>query len=119
MEKRFAALRIIGTVYKILGGIAGALTLLMLLGICATTLLGGAFVRGLGGNFGDSISGFFTAIIMSVMVIVYGGGVAVTLYAFGEGVYLLLALEENTRATMIVLQGYPQAKNLLNDEEAS
>jgi hypothetical protein len=110
MEKRYAALRVIGTIYKILGGIVGVTTILLVLGICATSLLGGAAMdslgRELGGDtgFAGLLSGFLGGLIAAVLAIIYGGGLAVTLYAAGEGVYLLLALEENTRATVALLQ---------------
>ncbi len=111
MEKRYVSLRIIGTIYKIAGGIVGAITILLVLGICITSLLGGAaldsFSRQFGrdpGGFVGVFSGFLGGIIGSLLAILYGGGLAVTLYALGEGVYLLLALEENTRATVLLLQ---------------
>ncbi len=56
--------------------------------------------RGAGGLFGGVLGGLLT----SGLVILYGGGMAVTLYAFGEGVSLLLALEENTRLTAQLLR---------------
>ncbi|MGA9190388.1 MAG: hypothetical protein WBZ24_01525 [Anaerolineales bacterium] len=105
MDHQFRALRIVGTIYKILGGIAGILTILLVIGICGTSFLGGAALGsaaqqfgnngGLGGMFGGVVGG----LIASVVAILYGGGIAVTLFAFGEGIYLLLALEENTRTT--------------------
>jgi len=110
MEKRYAALRVIGTIYKVLGGIAGIVTILLAIGICASSVLGGAAMGNLGREFGGDprvaglLSGFLGGVIGTVLVIIYGGGFAVTLYALGEGVYLLLALEENTRATVALLQ---------------
>ena len=92
------------------GGIVGVLTILVVLGICAASVLGGAamgnlsreFSRNAGvtGLFGGALGG----LVIGVVAIVYGGGLAITLYAVGEGVYLLLALEENTRATVALLQ---------------
>jgi vacuolar-type H+-ATPase subunit I/STV1 len=110
MEKRYRALRVIGTIYKVLGGIAGIVTILLALGICATSVLGGAamdeFSREFGGDIGipGLLSGFLGGVIGTVLVLIYGFGFSVTLYALGEGVYLLLALEENTRATVALLQ---------------
>jgi len=110
MEKRYAALRVIGTIYKVFGGIVGIITILLVLGICAISVLGGATMDTLGREFGGDtgfagfLSGFLGGLIGGVLVIIYGGGLAVTLYAAGEGVYLLLALEENTRATVMLLQ---------------
>ena len=106
MEKRYRALRTIGTIYKVLAAIVAVITLLSILGLCATSILGGvgqaAFSRGsgVGGLFG----GVLGALIFSVVGIIYGGAVALTLYAVGEGIDLLLALEENTRLTAMALQ---------------
>jgi len=110
MEQRYRALRIIGTVYKVLGGIVGILTLILLVGICASSVLGGAAIGSIAGDLGDGsgmsglFSGIFGGAILSLFVILYGGILAVTLFGFGEGIYLLLALEENTRATASMLR---------------
>ncbi|MDZ4159170.1 MAG: hypothetical protein U1B80_05195 [Anaerolineaceae bacterium] len=118
MKKRFTALRVIGTIYKVLGGITGAATILIVLGLCATSVLGGAAINNLGREFGSDsgflglFSGVFGGLLLSVVAIVYGGGLAVTLYAAGEGVYLLLGLEENTRETVILLR--QQGNNEVN-----
>jgi hypothetical protein len=110
MEKRYAALRIIGTVYKVLGGITGVITLLLVITICGSSVLGGAALDSLSRDFGadGGIGGLFSGIlgglILSVVTIIYGGATAVTLFALGEGVYLLLALEENTRTTSLLLE---------------
>ncbi len=106
MEKRYRALRTIGTIYKVLAAIVAAITLLSILGLCATSILGGvgqaAFSRGSG--FGGLFGGVLGALIFSVVGIIYGGAVSLTLYAVGEGIDLLLALEENTRLTAMALQ---------------
>ena len=109
MEKRYRALRIIGTIYKVLAAIVAGITLLSILGLCATSILGGvgqaAFSRGNSfGLFGGLFGGILGALIFSVLAIIYGGAVSLTLYAFGEGIDLLLALEENTRMTAMALQ---------------
>ena len=105
MEKRFRALRIIGTIYKALGLIAASLTTIVAVASCLTSVLGGAALGNLPNQLGDSsqvtglLGGALGGILVSLVAIIYGGGISVTLYALGEGVYLLLALEENTRAT--------------------
>ncbi len=75
MEQRYTALRTIGSIYKVLGIIAGAITLLAVLG--------------LGRFLGSFLGGGFLGILV---MLIYGGGIALTLYAAGEGVFLLLAL---------------------------
>ena len=113
MENRYQALRIIGTVYKVLGIAVAVLTVLVIIGSCLFTLVGGlggaAMGRGadevLAGVFGTVIGTIFSTLCLGIFMIIYGGGIAVTLYAMGEGIYLLLALEENTRTTAALLQG--------------
>ncbi len=108
MEKRYRALRTIGTIYKVLGAIAGILTIIAIIGVCATSVLGGAafntFGRDLG--MGDGI-GMFSSVLGGVMFSLSaaftGGLAALTLYSLGEGIYLFLAIEENTRYTAQVL----------------
>lgn len=106
MEKKYKALRTIGTIYKILGAIAGILTILAVLAFCATTVFGSTIFDMLDntrmgiGMGGGPIRGIFAALA----TLIYGGGAAVTLFALGEGIYLLIDLEENTRATNLLLR---------------
>jgi hypothetical protein len=87
MEKHFKVLRIVGTVYKVVGIIIAVVTLLSALGFCGMSVLGGV----VGG------------VLFSLVIILGGGIYAVTIYALGEAVYLLIALEENTRRTAALL----------------
>jgi hypothetical protein len=119
MEKRFTALRILGTIYKILGIIVGLLTVLGLIAICAGGALGAGSLRTLsraqglglplGGVLGTSLGSGAALAGMGAVLLVYGLVAALTLYALGEGIYLLLAVEENTRATVIWLSRGGQA----------
>jgi hypothetical protein len=102
-------LRIIGTIYKVLGGIAAVITILSALGICVSSVFGGAALNewsreygGIGslGLFGGVLGG----LIGGLVAIITGGLTAIGLYAMGEGVYLLLAIEENTRSTAALLR---------------
>ncbi len=108
MEKRYGALRTIATIYKVAGIIVLVLTIISILGICATSVLGGTALSRLsqdyGYNPGGAIGGVIGGLIASLISILAGGGLALTLYATGEGIYLLLAMEENTRATVALLQ---------------
>jgi hypothetical protein len=109
MEKRYTALRTIGTIYKILGIVVGVLTILAVLAVCGGSILGGAALNNLGSQFGGSIGmgGIFGGVvggaIIGIFVLLYGGGAAITLYALGEGIYLLLSLEESSRTTALML----------------
>jgi len=109
MEKRFQILRSFGVIYKILGGIAGVITIISALGVCLMSVISGAALdeamRYYGSDpFGGMISGLVGGLILSLGIIIYGGFLAVTLYAIGELVFLLIAMEENTRTTALLLQ---------------
>jgi hypothetical protein len=111
MEQRFRVLRIISTIYKVLGGLAALLTVIIIIGGCLTSIFGGAVLgslfNGRGGGsglLGGVVGGLIQAFIVAVISLIYGGGAAVTLYAFGEGIELVLSLEENTRTTATLLQ---------------
>lgn len=108
MEKRYKALRAIGSIYKIFGIISAALTILSILGICAATLLGGATLDSFNNEFGSFsglglMGGALGGLILAFFTILSGGGAALTCYAFGEGIFLLIAMEENTRASAALL----------------
>ncbi len=110
MKKRYTALRIVGTIYKILGGITGILAILSAIGIFIAIVLGGVSVDQFGreyggwsgnaGVFGGILGGF----LISLLVLIGGILLAIPLFAIGEGIYLLIAMEENTRATAEFLQ---------------
>jgi hypothetical protein len=109
MEKRYRALRIVAAVYRILGGILGILTILLAIGICVTSIAGGAALSRAARDFnmpfaGGMAGGIISGIVIAVLAIIYGGGFALTLFAIGEGILLFIALEENTRATVLLLQ---------------
>ena len=110
MERKYAALRFVGTVYKIVGIIVAVLTVLAVLGACLFSVLGTAALGGIGRElgrtpgFGPFLGSTVGGLVGAFFGILYGGGLALTLYAMGEGVYLLLALEENTRLTARLLQ---------------
>ena len=113
MEKRYNALRAIGTIFKILGVIFGVITILLMIAACATSVLGGAAVEQFGQEFGSDFGigifgGIIGGIIASLFVIFSVGVPALTFYGFGELLFLFLAMEENTRAAAFQLQNKPQ-----------
>ncbi len=109
MEKRYAGLRLAGTVYKVLGIIVGIITILGALGICLTSVLGGAAMNSLAGELGSnasmmgSLGGVVGGLIGGLLALIYGSAMALGLYAFGEMMQLMVAMEENTRATAAML----------------
>lgn len=109
MEKRYKALRTIGTIYKVLGIIAAVFTVLALLASCAMVFFGSGALSDISREFGYGNLPYrmggavFGGLIAAISVIFYGGGMALTLYALGEGIYLFIAVEENTRTTATLL----------------
>lgn len=101
MEKKFGVLRIVATIYKVLawivlvvGVLGGCLSLGMgALGFVSGAASSSAFERSLG------VTGALGGMVSGVIVIFFAALYFLVLYALGETIYLLLALEENTRAT--------------------
>ncbi len=109
MEKRFRFLRLFATFYKVLGVITGLVVLLLILGACASSFIGSSMINQITQNYGYSYAGgaagmAIFGLISGLMLLIMGGGLALTLFAVGEFVTLLIALEENTRATSLLLQ---------------
>jgi hypothetical protein len=108
MERKFRVLHVIGTLWKVLAWIAlvvGALSSLavFLIGVGGS---GGFIWRYLGQDSGvmpatvGLMSGIVGGIAGLIATIIY----FVILYAIGELVFLLLAIEENTRLTVDWMQ---------------
>jgi hypothetical protein len=110
MEKRYKVLRFIATLYKVLGVVLFSITVLGAIGICATSIWGGVafetISRDLSAdpNFANFFSSVFGGVFVGFFLLLYGGFISLATYAFGEGIYLLLAMEENTRASTLLLQ---------------
>jgi hypothetical protein len=110
MEKKYKILRIAGTIYRILGVITLIFTIISVIGICATSVLGGSALGAFAKQYGNGsagaglLSGFVGGALISVFVILYGGITSITLFAFGEGISLLITVEENTRKTALLLK---------------
>lgn len=103
MEKRYTALRIIATLYKI---VAVIMAILVVIGVLFT-IFANPFVIDFGSNFfGRSVSALsvITSIIVAVLEIVFGGLGALGVYAVGELLYLMINIEENTRFTALIIR---------------
>ncbi|MCJ7739330.1 MAG: hypothetical protein MUQ10_18790 [Anaerolineae bacterium] len=115
MEKKFKVLRFIAAVHKILGIITAVLTVIGAVGICLTSILGGAIFDRIQtelGNLGPVgvMGGAAGGAIVGGFLLIWGTIVAVVLLAAGEGIFLLLALEENTRTTADCMQQFSLAQ---------
>lgn len=108
MEKKFRVLRIIGTLWKVLAWIVLVGGILSSLGILLVGVLGsgGSLLRLFGQEAGvvpgalgivSSIFGFVVALVFTIIYFLI-------LYAVGELIDLLLAIEANTRKTMQAMQ---------------
>jgi len=117
MENKFRVLRIIGTLWKILAWIALIGGILLAIGVLLIGILGsgGIILRQFGqdpslmpGAVGvvSGIAGFIISVIISIIYFLM-------LYAVGELIYLLLAIEENTRQTMhLMREEAPEASSM-------
>lgn len=109
MKKKYGALRTIGTIYKILGIVIAVITVFGSIGICIFGFAGGAMVESASQMLGEQTGGVSTAgagiagALAALWMLIVGAIGSVSTYALGEGVYLLLDLEENTRKTAELL----------------
>jgi len=102
MEKKFKVLRVIGTVWKIVAWITLTIGILSSIGILLTSIFGGGILSQFGQQYGQmpraswvfSLAGGIVGFIVSLIVTIIW---FLLLYAVGELIYLLLAIEENTR----------------------
>ncbi len=122
MERRFTALRIIGTVLKILAWIA------LLIGILTAVagLVVGFGLSGQNALLGLDLAGPLGAVAMFIALLIVAIFNFLLLYAAGEAIYVFLSMEENTRRAAYILQqqyvsyqpGYPPpAQPSLYEEE--
>ncbi len=109
MEKKFTVLRVIATLYKIAGVLVALGTVLLVILIIVGAGASNVFMQQFGINGGGPIVAFVSAII----TLLTGGLSALGIYAIGEGLSLLISLEENTRFTAILLRDrfYPQPQS--------
>lgn len=98
---RYRALRIVATVYRVLGWIVIVVGVLSSCGFAALaiatpTLFGGAMGYGYAPRAGIA-GGVVGAIIMLVMGLIMTALYGITLLAIAEGIQVFLDIEENTR----------------------
>jgi len=101
VERRYPILRTLSVIYKVLGGIAGALTLLVSIGTCIAAIAGGAMFGEMGRQLGIQIPGMggvVGGVILGLISLLYGGFAALTLYGAGEMINLFISMEEHLRS---------------------
>ena len=110
MEQRYHALRTIGSIFRVVGYIILVLTILGALATCGLSVISGSVVESASRDLGINstgagfLSGLFGGLLLGILVILYGGLIALSFLAFGEGIYLLLGIEENTRKTAYLVE---------------
>jgi len=102
MEKRFRALRIIGTIYKVFAFIVLLLGVGVGLIYLVVGLIGGASAYSRDASF--AALGGVVGIVGGIAIVIYAAIVFLILYGAGEAVFLVLAVEENTRETNMILR---------------
>lgn len=98
MEKRYTALRVIATIYKIMG---------VLVFVASVLAIGLLVVLSTGNSQALGMYGLNRAEVLVVVIVttLFSGLLsALGIYAVGEALYLLINLEENTRFTAILLR---------------
>lgn len=104
MEKRFRILQLIGNVWKILAWIGLIVGFLVSLAMLVTSIFGGEMLRQFGQQWGYGyvdprvfgLAGGIVTFIVSLVITIIE---FLLLYAIGELIHLILAIEENTRLT--------------------
>lgn len=105
MQKKFGALRAIGTILKIFGVIeiilafAGMVAIIVFSSVMGNAITFGQYLVDMGGSallMGIAIGALFFVITLAGAIATYG---------VGELIYLFIAMEENTRATALLIQG--------------
>lgn len=94
---RYRALRIVATVYRIIGWIV---IVIGVLGTCGSSVAAVAVPSYVGRQFGYQAGvgvGVVQAVIILVVGLLYTGLIGVTLLALAEGIEVFLDIEENTR----------------------
>ena len=82
-------------------------------GVCVTFILSGAALRNLSDQFNmmqygmGPLASTLMGIIAGLISLVAGALGGLTFYAIGEGIYLLISIEENTRAAAQPLETSP------------
>lgn len=103
-QSRHQALHTIGEIYKALGVILAALTLVIAIGVFVLSTASGTTIIGTATDASNMFVSMFDGLLVSLFILIFGGSLAVTLYAAGEGMYLLLTIEDDTHRIADLLQ---------------
>jgi hypothetical protein len=105
MEKKFRVLRVVASIWKIVAWLVLVLSVLGGCGAFATALMAGSQVSRSSSTFGmGMLGGTLGGVVMAIGAILLGVFYFISLYAVAELIDVVLALEENTRATVELLK---------------
>lgn len=101
MKKHFQFLHVIASIFRILAIVVAGLALVVSLVTLVMAMAGGQIWN----IFGmDANTGFFGGLLAAFLEVLVGFFYALLLYGYGEMISLMLALEENTRNTVALLE---------------
>ncbi len=101
MKKRFQFLHVIASIFRILAIVVAGLALVASLVTLVMAMAGGQIWN----IFGiDANTGFFGGLLAAFLEVLVGFFYALLMYGYGEMISLMLALEENTRNTVALLE---------------
>jgi len=104
MENKFGVLRLIGNIFKILAVILFLLTVVGSLMMCLLFVGGGAASTSSSSSADLGVSFAVLGIFYGIFLFISGTVYSLILYAMGEGIFVFLGIEENTRATSLLLR---------------
>lgn len=105
MEKKFRVLRVVASIWKIVAWLVLVLGVLGGCGALATALMTSSQFPRQSSAFGvGMLGGVLGGVVMAVGAILLGVFYFISLYAVAELIDVVLALEENTRATVELLK---------------
>ncbi len=100
MRKRFQVLRIIATIFRILGIVTAAVALVLGMITLVMSMAGNQIWQFIGI---DANIGFFGSLAAAFLIILLGAFKALIMYGAGELISLLLSIEENTHNTALLM----------------
>ena len=105
MERKFRVLRFVASLYKAIAWIVLVLGIVGALGTIVVFAVGGGAISQDLGVFEGVLTGIVGGVLAGLAMLVFAVIQFIMLYAVGEGIFLFLALEQNTRETAHYLRG--------------
>ena len=103
VPKRFDILRFLSALLKVFAWISLVIFILSAIGVAIFGGQVGQLLASAGGDNYSALVGGVGGVLSAIVILLIGLWYFVLLYAFGEGISLLLAMEENTRLSAALL----------------